>query len=177
MTALARMALDHSQAVDARLYGPIKIADGVEAVISLVIPIDQVPEALSRAQPGDHFVVAVVQYDHTGTAPKPLVRKSRGHRLNAYAHTICKDPEFQSWAINNVIAQLQPLGLAGPYPTISSRVAAARGAILAVCVIHNRGALIGNAEACDRFERLVTEFHAAHGRQFHIEIQPQETVT
>ena len=175
MTALARMALDHSQAFDARLYGPIKVADGVEAVISLVVPLDQVPEALSRAQPGDHFLVAVVQLDHTGTAPKPLVRKSRGHRMSAYAHRICQDREFQDWAFE----QMKPPGLDYVFSITDDerriKVQNARQLILMACRITDRGALIRDQDACDRFEQLLKEFHAAHGRTFHVEIQPQET--
>ncbi len=174
MTALARMALDHCQAADARLYGPIKVADDIEAVISLVMPLDQVPEALSRAVPGDYFVVAVVQLDHTGAAPKPLVRKSRGHRLSAYAHRICEDREFQAWAID----RMKPPGVGYVFSVADDerRVMAqtARQLILMACQISDRGKLIGNPDACDRFERLLTEFHAAHGRTFHVEIQPEQ---
>jgi hypothetical protein len=129
------------------------------ALITFEVSLDDVPECMKGARPGDHFLLVLVPMDREGVEPK-IQPKTRGQRLNALAHTICEEPEFQRWA------QGECARISGFNAAYDATPGQARSLILFRCGLRDRGELTRNEAACDRFEALLEAFEASRGRRY-----------
>ena len=171
MTDVATRAREAAQAARVKLHAYREHAESGAALITIEIPLGDVPEAVKAARPGDPFMLALVALDANAVEPKAIPVKSRGHRLNALAHTICEEPEFQRWAFERLADMT-----GNPQSAHNCEVSFfhGRALVLTVCGIANRGELTRNEAACDKFEALLDQFHRAHKRRYFYERERNE---
>lgn len=130
-------------------------ADSHAALITFEVSLDDVPECMKGAKPGDHFLLVLVPMDREGVEPKIPV-KSRGETLRIKACVLCGDREFQTWCAVN--CSQRPVGMT---PTEH-----ARSVILSRVGIASRADLVTDPAACDRLEALLAEYERSRGRRY-----------
>ncbi|MFY7960725.1 MAG: hypothetical protein ACOVVK_11665 [Elsteraceae bacterium] len=156
MTDLATRARAAAQAAQVKLHAYREHKESGAALITVEIPLGDVPEAVKAARPGDPFMLALVAMDHNAVEPKAIPVRSRGEALRVKACVLCGDREFQTWC--SVNCSQRPVGMT---PTEH-----ARGVILSRVGITSRADLVTNAAACDRFEDLLELFESSRGRRY-----------
>lgn len=103
------------------------------------------------AAPGTPAAIAALQvgYAAIGDKPAPVEEKPKGGALSKLAGMWCNDPEFWAWLETD------------PDNACHSALGAAR-CLYAICEINSRAELDHNAEAAEKFHRLIRVPYQKH---------------
>jgi hypothetical protein len=119
-------------------------------VLRLAIHPNDTPEDVMRFPVGTRFQVALVALNEQGSPVAGPVTEE-GNKAIRLAHVLCKDENFQKWAVREGMANL-------------AAESAVSDGLREVLGIHSRSALKTNSEAREQLYGIAAEFRATFGK-------------